>query len=209
MLNPAQKTLWSWHFPAHNWSTHFKTSILYSQLQLTWSVSLPRLPISLPPSPESSPLPFWNRVFFREEITHATRCIVIHGRGLRRRGKARLGYWAVGNQPHLLHDIPTWCLFAFIPLWLVVWENRHREDKMHAAPSTAPPLHPYVAFPFTPIIIPITMQAGPLLFTFAVHCGRLCYTLSRAGLQQHRLYSCCTITVSETGRIPFSLQNHL
>lgn len=45
-------------------------------------------------------------------------------------------------------------------------------------PFTAPPIHPYVAFPFISIIIPITMQAGPFLLTFAAHCGHLCYTRS-------------------------------
>ena len=174
MLNPTQKTLWSRHFPAHNWSTHFKTSILYSQLQLTWSVSLPCLPISPPPSPASIHLPFCNRVFFREEKTHATRCFAIHGLGLRQRGKARR-LSRVGSQPHPLHDIPP----GFILLWLVVWENIEKRKYM-LPPVTAPPIHPYVVFPFTPIIIPITVQARPFLFTFAAHCGPSRYTGSLA-----------------------------
>lgn len=57
-------------------------------------------------------------------------------------------------------------------------ENKIYHLSLMLHPFTAPPIHPYVVFPFIPIIIPITMQARPFLFTFAAHCGHLCYTLS-------------------------------
>lgn len=93
-------------------------------------------------------------------------------------GEERRGDWVLGNQPHPLHDIPPGASVASSPLWLVVWENiEKRKYMLH--PVTAPPIHPYVAFPFTPIIIPITAQAGPFFSTFAAHCGPLRYAVSR------------------------------
>ena len=133
----------------------------------------PVSPSARPLHPRLSIYPFVTESFSgrRKLMPHA----VLRFMDLGSDREERLGDWVVGSQPHPLHDIPP----GFILLWLVVWENIEKRKYM-LPPVTAPPIHPYVVFPFTPIIIPITVQARPFLFTFAAHCGPSRYTGSLA-----------------------------